>query len=429
MKTLQLDPVEGSTEEYQKEETQPGDYRSTEHGADYSKELLDLYSQGATFLFSSPEKSILARGTAGIIEADSITSLPDSLKKYAQENSKAGLEMPIAVGAVPFDRNQPCRFVIPASVQWTGPQIRQTGKQETVFDGDVNIVPVPDPFEYATSVEKALEIMEEGKLKKIVLSRSIEVQSDSNINIQGLVRNLIKKNPTGYVFSMDLHQDSEEGNAGQRALVGASPELLVSKQGSKVVSNPLAGSIPRVADPKEDQYRAQQLLKSSKDLHEHSVVVDSVTKALKPFCKKLHVPKPSLISTQTMWHISTQIEGELKDPSTSSIELINAIHPTPAVCGYPRDLAYDHINQLEPFDRRFFTGAIGWCDMHGNGEWILALRCAELNDKKLTLFAGAGVVEGSSPLKETRETGAKFRTMLDALGVSASLKNVQLGGV
>ncbi len=125
-----------------------------------------------------------------------------------------------------------------------------------------------------------------------------------------------------------------------------------------------------------------------------------------------------------MWHLSTVIEGELIDPKTSSRELCRALHPTPAVCGFPRDHAKSVIGQIENFNRNYFTGSLGWTDSCGNGEWIVTIRCAEVNGTTLDLFAGAGIVAGSSPEMETRETGAKFNTMLSALGLSTGMEGL-----
>lgn len=161
------------------------------------------------------------------------------------------------------------------------------------------------------------------------------------------------------------------------------------------------------------------MLSSAKDLHEHAVVADAVAAALRPFCRTLDVPeKPSLIKTETMWHLSSVIKGELSDPSVTALELAAALHPTPAVCGTPTDLAREAILSIEPFDRDFFTGMVGWCDDAGDGEWIVTIRCAEAEERSLRLYAGAGVVAGSKPEDELQETSAKFRTMLRAMGVN-----------
>ena len=134
---------------------------------------------------------------------------------------------------------------------------------------------------------------------------------------------------------MNLPKDEKENS---KTLIGASPELLVSRNGMQVISNPLAGSRPRSEDLVEDKRRAEELLSSPKDLHEHAVVVEAVAAALRPYCHTLHVPeKPSVIHSEAMWHLSTEVKGELKDPNTSSLQLAIALHPTPAVCGTPME--------------------------------------------------------------------------------------------
>lgn len=133
--------------------------------------------------------------------------------------------------------------------------------------------------------------------------------------------------------------------------------------------------------------------------------------------------KPSVIHSEAMWHLSTEVKGELKNPNTSSLELAIALHPTPAVCGTPMEEAREAIQQIEPFDREFFTGMLGWSDLNGDGEWIVTIRCAEVQENTLRLYAGAGVVAESKPEDELAETSAKFQTMLKALGLNDSSLN------
>ena len=126
-----------------------------------------------------------------------------------------------------------------------------------------------------------------------------------------------------------------------------------------------------------------------------------------------------MVGTAAMWHLGTEIRGTLADPATGSLELARRLHPTPAICGTPVEAARDAIGELEPFDRGFYTGAVGWTDASGDGEWALTLRCGEVDGRRLRLFAGAGIVAGSRPEQELAETTAKFRTMLDAVGAVA----------
>jgi isochorismate synthase len=206
--------------------------------------------------------------------------------------------------------------------------------------------------------------------------------------------------------------------AGEGELIGVSPELLVRKRGSRVFSNPLAGSAKRRASPDEDKRTAEALLDSEKDHYEHRLVIDEIRRVMAPECTSLTIPEqPSLLSTAAMWHLSTAIEGELRNPGRSSLQLACQLHPTPAVCGAPTELARKLINLVEPFERGLFTGMVGWCDAAGNGEWVVTIRCGTVVDNCLRLFAGAGIVEASSPASEWAETQAKLGTMLAACGL------------
>ena len=183
---------------------------------------------------------------------------------------------------------------------------------------------------------------------------------------------------------------------------------------------------PYVGTGGGDGESLEQLMNSKKDRYEHELVIKSIVQALKPLCKSLTVPKqPSIIGTQTMWHLSTKIEGELKSSDTSSLEVALAMHPTPAIGGYPTESALKAIDKLESYDRNLFTGMVGWSDSKGDGEWVVTIRCAEIDNHKATLYAGAGIVAGSIPKKELAETGAKFNTMLNALGIDIKGQDIE----
>lgn len=204
-----------------------------------------------------------------------------------------------------------------------------------------------------------------------------------------------------------------------RRLVGASPELLISRRGAAILSHPLAGSARRSPDLTEDEAAAQALLTSDKDRREHGLVVEAIMDLLAPWCSDLRAPPgPALVSTRTMWHLGTRIEGRLRRPDEgSAAELAALLHPTPAVCGSPRDRAAELIRELEAYDRSFYAGAVGWTNAVGDGAWYVALRCAEVCGREARLYAGAGIVEGSDPAAEADETSGKFQAVLRALGV------------
>jgi len=389
-------------------------------------QLLDDYRAGSPFFLSSPHRTILAEGAFATVPSqggpDELTNLPQRVATLLAHVKPSKYCDPVVVGAVPFDHTMPAQLVVPTRIWWAGP---------LQFHSDVQATPplvtaceireVPEPEEYIRGVEQGLARLQAGEFDKVVLSRSLHLTSPEAIDIRQLLRNLARHNADGYTFAVDLPKFGSSVASpvsGRRTLIGASPELLVSRAGLQVTANPLAGSRPRSEDPAEDHRRAAELLASAKDRHEHAMVVDAVAAALRPYCRELEVPAgPSLVHTATMWHLSTRIVGQLSDPSTSALEVAAALHPTPAVCGTPTRLARAAIREIEPFDRGFFTGMIGWVDASGDGEWVVAIRCAEADERSLRLFAGAGIVVGSKPEEELAETSAKFRTMLRAMGL------------
>jgi len=389
--------------------------------------LLEEYRSGSSFFLSTPDHTLLAEGTFAELPAtEGASSLERLIRPVAdllREAARSGHSAPIVSGAIPFDCAKPAKLIVPATVRWGGP-LRLNAESEARARAlsssrpAYRIDPFPSPEAYAHGVQMGLDRLRTGELSKVVLARALDLVSDSDIPVHELLRSLAGRNSHGYTFAADLPAGQGSRPSSRRVLAGASPELLVRKRGSQAISNPLAGSAPRSKDSAEDRRIGEALLASAKDLHEHAVVIDAVARALRPFCKTIDVPdRPSLIQTETMWHLSTVVQGELLDPAISSLELASALHPTPAVCGTPTELAREAIRQIEPFDREFYTGLVGWNDADGNGEWIVTIRCAEVYDRSLRLYAGAGIVNASTPEAELAETSAKFRTMLHALGL------------
>lgn len=387
-----------------------------------SRHLIDEYRVGMPLFLSSPRRTLLAEGIHAVMTScggvEEWTRLPRRATSLLDEVRAFGQAAPVIVGAVPFDNRSPVRLVVPERVRVAEPVRFFPSPQKTHLVSAEEVREVPPPQKYVRAVEQGLALLQADELEKVVLSRSMQFTSRKPVPIPQLLRNLARRHSNGYIFAVDLPTVLSKGERKQRTLIGASPELLVSRQGLKVIANPLAGSRARSEDPAEDRRRAAKLFKSAKDRHEHAVVVEAVAAALRPYCRDLEVPaEPSLVQTETLWHLSTRIVGELKDVSISSLQLAAALHPTPAVCGTPTDLAKAAIRALEPFDRGYYTGMVGWMDADGNGEWVVAIRCAEVEDRVLRLFAGAGIVVGSIPEEELEETSVKFKTMLHALGL------------
>ena len=272
---------------------------------------------------------------------------------------------------------------------------------------DLQVREAPGAVVYAEAVRAATERIHAGQLRKVVLARTIEVDAGRDLDPRRLAKRLRSVDPDAYTFIAPTPGG---------VMVGASPELLVSRRGLDVRSNPLAGSAPRSGDPDEDRANADALVASAKDREEHAIVVEAVADALHPFCEALeHDPEPVLLATANVWHLSTRFKGTLREPAPNALELVAALHPTPAVCGTPREVAQALIAELEPFDRGCYAGPVGWMDANGDGEWAIALRCAELRGTRAILYAGAGIVADSVPEREVDETERKFRAFLDSL--------------
>lgn len=378
--------------------------------------LMRLYRPGSS-AFISPRLSWLTHGIHAAVEVCEPPQMPGKVQALLDEVAREAIVPPVVLGAVPFSHGHHAKLFVPdAAVTGLGaradllpPQAAWSCERSAATG-----LPLPAPDHYCQNVQEALQQISGGTLQKVVLSRALRIAAQ--VDVKRLLQCLMSRNMLGYTFAMDL---MDQG----RALVGASPELLVSKTDRWVQSHPLAGSVPRSPDPQEDQARAQCLLASSKDHREHAFVVDAVAHTLAPHCHTLVVPKtPSLVSTPTLWHLGTHITGELKDPRISSLELALALHPTPAVCGYPPQSAKAFIEATEGFDRGYFTGLVGWCDPQGDGEWAVTIRCAEVGDGCATLYAGAGIVQGSDPATELAETTAKMQTMLGAMNIDLSVE-------
>ncbi|MFJ9445411.1 isochorismate synthase DhbC [Kitasatospora sp. NPDC101235] len=376
--------------------------------------LLGQYRAGSDeAFFASPTRTLLGSGVHARVPQDG-RPLPVRVTEALAEAGRAGVERPLVVGAVAFDRDCRVELAVPARVRTAGalrddPLIALPAPSAERIDWRID--PVPAPEAYGAGVAAAVERLRGGELSKVVLARTLELSAAEPLDLPAVLQRLARRDPGGYTFAVPA--------GGGRTLIGASPELLLSRRGRAVLANPLAGSVPRSEDLGEDVRRAAALLESPKDLHEHAVVVDAIREALAPYCRALEVPeRPTLVRTAAMWHLATTIRGELANPAVSALELACALHPTPAVCGTPTDVARRVIGEVEPFDRGLYTGMVGWEDATGDGEWVVTIRCAEAKERTLRVYAGAGVVEQSRPEAELAETSAKFRTFLDAAGVA-----------
>ncbi|MCJ0902778.1 isochorismate synthase MenF [Rhodococcus sp. ARC_M6] len=361
----------------------------------------------SVFLLSRRQTSVR---TSGVVEEfDSAFDAIEALKTGRIDS---------VVGAIPFTSTTPCALIAPLSFT------RVRGDLHHSYGVDLPPARVtdlePKPRAHTDRVRGAITRLQAGELHKVVLARSLTIETESPISPTALASRLIELDQSHNGFCVDLSPAG--GKYRGRSLVGSTPEVLIERRGNVVTCHPLAGSIARHPDPQQDETNARELVASAKDLTEHAFVVDSVSAILEPLCRSYSAPKaPELLRTPQLWHLGTKIEGVLADPNLTALELALALHPTPAICGTPTDVARDHITATEA-DRGFYAGAIGWCDRTGDGEWMVAIRCAEIaaDGMSARAYAGGGIVASSDPEAELRETRTKFRTVLTAFGVTES---------
>lgn len=323
---------------------------------------------------------------------------------------------PIVLGALPFDASAPAALLAPGTVHsLAGPPDWPSGPLPPVRIAAA----VPLPGDYRARIGRARDQLAaaDNSLHKVVLARALRLTADGPLDARVVLRRLIDADPGAYGYLADLTAAGDD-YAGA-ALVGASPELLVARSGDRVTCRPFAGSAPRAADPDADAASGAALAGSAKNRHEHQLVIDTIRTALEPLCDDLTIAaEPELSRTATVWHLCTPISARLRDTATDAIDLALALHPTPAVGGVPTRAATELIAELEG-DRGFYAGAVGWCDAHGDGQWVVSIRCAELSADRRTALAraGGGIVAESDPDDEVAETTTKFATILNALGV------------
>lgn len=317
---------------------------------------------------------------------------------------------PIACGALPFDPDEPATLVVPRRVVGLS---RDGRAWVTEIGDDAPRLRIPDdaaPEPTRWTVERAvgadrwraqarhaLDEIAAGHLEKVVLARAVTVTADVPVAPGPLLARLRDRQPGCFVHHAD-------------GLVGATPELLVRRDGTTLESRPLAGTAPAGTDA------AARLAASGKDAREHRVVVAGIVDELTPWCDTLDADAaPSPVAYPSVVHLATSLRGQLRSPAPSALALARRLHPTAAVAGAPRPAALATIAALEGTSRGRYAGPVGWVDARGDGEWAVALRGAELDGLRAVLRAGAGIVAGSDPDAEWAETQAKLEPMLGAL--------------
>ncbi|MGV9670956.1 isochorismate synthase [Gordonia sp. NPDC003504] len=333
------------------------------------------------------------------------------------------------VGAIPFDTGDDAALWAPRTFSrhagaWgahNGLDVPHTGVPHTEIARAEIARADPDAAEHRRRVVSSVRRLADpsDELAKVVLARALRLSAQGAISPWEVAARMRAADPNGSVFVTDL--SAAPAHLGAH-LVGASPEVLIRKRGSTVTAHPLAGSSARHPDPRIDAERGRALADSTKDRIEHRYVVDALAAALTPLCDTLHIPEqPVLMTTPTMWHLGTPVEATIAEPSTTSLDLALAVHPTPAICGTPTASAREHILDFEG-PRGFYAGAVGWSEPvaeGGDGEWLVSIRCAEIaaDGRSAVTWAGGGIVAESDPDAEVTETESKFAAVLDAFRI------------
>ena len=258
---------------------------------------------------------------------------------------------------------------------------------------------LPTREEWIQNVEKALDLIHRKLLQKVVLARACILELETAPDPFAVTAALKEKSQGAFVYC--LQSDTE-------SFLGATPERLFMRHGQNIVSEAIAGTRRRGKTVWEDEKLQKQLLCSSKDLREFSHIPAYLQDTLSPLCTApLNFSPISIHQTKNVQHLYSRSYGKLKEHITDN-EILEHLHPTPALCGLPKQKALSTIHELEPFNRGLYGGAIGWTTEH-NSEWIVGIRSCLLKEKVATLFSGTGIVEGSNPEHEWDELNQKLR--------------------
>jgi salicylate biosynthesis isochorismate synthase/menaquinone-specific isochorismate synthase len=262
------------------------------------------------------------------------------------------------------------------------------------------------PSHYEEAVARGVQRIQAGELHKLVLAREVVVEAPRTHDVAAVFGVLREGFPTSYIYAV---------GRGDATFIGASPELLIRREGQRASTVALAGSIRRSADPSVDDHLGEQLLRSAKNREENLIVAQRIAAVLAPKSVWVTVaPEPVVIKVANIQHLAAPIRAQLKD-SVSALELAGWLHPTPAVGGEPSDVAQRLIPALEGMDRGWFAGVVGWTDATEDGEFLVALRCALVRGSTASCYAGAGIVTDSDPASELAETEVKLGAVLPVL--------------
>ena len=271
----------------------------------------------------------------------------------------------------------------------------------------LDVTPLRNPLAWTAAIENAAARLRAGEAAKVVLAREVLARGDGVVSAGMVVRGLRAAYPSCFTYLV--------AGADGTAFAGASPELLIRRSGRRAFAQPMAGSVARGTTDADDERLAHMLVESAKDEAEHRLVSDFVVRALQPFATRVTAGQPEVVRFTNIQHLATSVEAELADPGADALTMAAALHPTPAVGGWPREAADVLIDDLEGMERGWYAGAVGWIDGSGDGELAVALRCGLLWEDGARLYAGVGVMPDSDPARELEETELKFKALLTAL--------------
>jgi menaquinone-specific isochorismate synthase len=268
----------------------------------------------------------------------------------------------------------------------------------------------PDRDLWRARVAAATGAIKAGRFDKVVLARRLDLTFDGPIDTQALARSLLRHDRQGRIFRLPF---------GAGAIVAASPELLAVKRGDAVVSHALAGTAPRSLEAQADGEMARRLCASPKEQREHAIVADAIASRLRRLCDNVRcAPTPALMRLERLVHLWTPVSGDLR-PGADFLDLLAALHPTPAVLGFPAAPSRAFLREIGEERDSLYTGLAGWVDLDGDGEAAVVLRCAFVEDARARLWAGAGIMGESDADAEWAETELKMAGLRDMLGASA----------
>jgi menaquinone-specific isochorismate synthase len=424
---------------------------------EYGPDALE-FDGSPTVLFDRPGLTLVGWGTALLVPAAEAAAALAAIP--CDDTVRTLGSGPVALGALPFDDAFAGHLVVPRFTMGTSRDADGVTRRWATAVGPADVAlpgtnelfdaviwqygatpepepePQPQPQEsldggateltapmtaagYAAMVSDAVAVMAQpdATLRKVVLSRPVEVRLHGMLALSAVLRRLRVGEPNCTIFSMPVPDGS---------FFGASPELLVARHGVRVSSHPLAGTVPRGETARADADAQRGLAASAKNRAEHRYVVDDIAGALSPFCAELSVPpEPSVVAFRSVAHLGTRIEGQLAGSKPVGVlELLEHLHPTPAVGGTPRDEALAFIAAHEAGRRGHWAGPVGWVGADGDGEWMIGIRSAQLDadGATLTLRAGGGIVADSDPDAEAAEANVKLATVLDAVLPGSSVQ-------